>query len=433
MPASPSEGEGEVHVTRRIGVGLVGYSFMGRAHSAAWRNVAAAFELGLVPDLVVLCGRDRAAATAAATRLGWSAVETDWRRVVDRDDVGIVDICTPGASHAEIAIAALRAGKHVLCEKPLARSLAEAEEMAAEAVRAHDRFGTLAMVGFNYRRLPAVELARRLVASGRIGELRHVRACYLQDWLVDADVPLSWRLVRSEAGSGSLGDIAAHAIDLAQHVSGAVVTAVSAATTTFVATRPLAAGTTGLASRATTAAGGEVSRGEVSVDDAALFLARLSGGAVGTFEATRYATGHKNALRVELNGSLGSLAFDLERLNELELYEQGNNKDPTSGWRRILVTEPEHPYLAGWWPPGHVLGWEHSFVHEAADLLAAIEGGGEIHPSFADGLDVQRVLDAVERSASSTSFVATGLVPEPLSKTRPEARSDAQLAKKEEP
>ncbi len=422
-------GWGEALVTRSIGVGLVGYSFMGRAHSAAWRNVAAAFGSEITPELVVLCGRDRAAATAAAARLGWSAVETDWRRVVERDDVGIVDICTPGASHAEIAIAALRAGKHVLCEKPLARDLAEAEDMAAEAARAHERTGVVAMVGFNYRRLPAVELARRLVASGRLGDLRHVRAAYLQDWLVDADVPLSWRLVRDEAGSGSLGDLAAHAIDLVEHVSGARLAAVSALLTTFVATRPAVAGAEGLTSKATGGA-----RGEVSVDDASLFLARLSGGAVGTFEATRYATGHKNALRVELNGSLGSLAFDLERLNELEIYEQGRDEDASAGWRRVLVTEPEHPYLEAWWPPGHVLGWEHSFVHEVHDLLAAIEGGGEIHPSFADGLAVQRVLDAVERSAASGAWVETGLG----HRLRPPADpglavTPARSAQKEEP
>lgn len=397
-------------MARRIGVGLVGYSFMGRAHSAAWRNVVAAFDPAVVPELTVVCGRDPAGVAAAASRLGWSESTTDWRRVVERDDVGIVDVCTPGAAHAEIAIAALRAGKHVLCEKPLARSLAEAEEMAGEAARAHDRFGTHAMVGFNYRRIPAVELARRLVASGHIGELRHVRACYLQDWLVDPDAPLSWRLVRSEAGSGALGDIASHAIDLLQHLSGSVVTAVSALTTTFVSTRPVSSGVAGLASRPSRELG--ANRGPVSVDDAALCLVRLGGAAVGTVEASRFATGHKNALRVELNGSRASIAFDLERLNELEVYEVGT--DPTVGWRRILVTEPEHPYLAGWWPPGHVLGWEHSFTHEVADLLAAIGATGSaeahaVHPDFADGLAVQRVLDAIERSALSQSWVETGL------------------------
>ena len=235
--------------------------------------------------------------------------------------------------------------------------------------------------------------------------------------------------MRDEAGSGSLGDLAAHAIDLVEHVSGARLAAVSALLTTFVATRPAVAGAEGLTSKATGGA-----RGEVSVDDASLFLARLSGGAVGTFEATRYATGHKNALRVELNGSLGSLAFDLERLNELEVYEQGGDEDASAGWRRVLVTEPEHPYLEAWWPPGHVLGWEHSFVHEVHDLLAAIEGGGEIHPSFADGLAVQRVLDAVERSAASGAWVETGLG----HRLRPPADpglavTPARSAQKEEP
>ena len=377
-------------------VGMVGYAFMGAAHSQGWRTAGRVFDLPRQPVLAVLCGRDRAAARTAADRHGWAAVETDWRALIARDDVDLVDICTPGDSHAEIALAALAAGKHVLCEKPLANSAAEAETMTRAAEEAYGR-GQLAMVGFNYRRVPATALARRMVADGRLGTLRHVRVTYLQDWLVDPAFPLTWRLRKEHAGSGSLGDLGAHIVDLAQYLAGERLAGVSALTETFVRERPLPGGA-GSGLTAMPAAG----TGTVTVDDAALFTGRFASGALASFEATRYATGRKNALRIELNGERGSLSFDLERLNELWFHD-ATEPGSEAGFRRILVTEPDHPYLAAWWPPGHGLGYEHTFVHQARDLVHAIDEGRRPEPSFADGLQVQRVLAAVEESAEKNS------------------------------
>jgi predicted dehydrogenase len=366
-----------------VGVGMVGYAFMGRAHSQAWRNVSAFFDLPARPELVALAGRSYDQASAAARRMGWESVETDWRRLIQRDDVDIIDICTPGDSHAEIAIAALDAGKHVLCEKPLANTIEEAVAMTEAAGRAYPG-GARAMVGFNYRRVPAIALARRLVAEGRLGTIRHIRAQYLQDWIVDPEFPLVWRLDKEKAGSGALGDIGAHIIDAAQFVTGDRLAGVSALLETFVKERPMADASAG--------------RGEVTVDDAALFVGRMSSGALASFEATRFATGRKNALRLEINGSAGSLAFDLESMNELFFYD--NAEAPrTAGFRRILVTEPDHPYTGAWWPPGHTLGYEHTFTHEVKDFVEAIVTGGDPTPSFEDGLQVQRVLAAVARSS----------------------------------
>ncbi|MFI7042874.1 Gfo/Idh/MocA family protein [Microbispora rosea] len=377
-----------------LGVGMVGYAFMGRVHSQAWRNVASFFDLPVRPAMAALSGRSPDRTAEAAATLGWAAVETDWKRLVERDDVQIVDICTPGDSHAEIAIAALAAGKHVLCEKPLANTVAEAEAMAAAAKEAAAR-GVRSMVAFNYRRVPAVALARRFVEEGRLGEIRHVRAQYLQDWIVDPEFPLVWRLQKDKAGSGALGDIGAHIIDTAEFITGQLLTGVSAMTETFVKQRPLAEGSSGLAGE-----GGTGQMGEVTVDDAALFTGRLSGGALASFEATRFATGRKNALRIEVNGALGSLSFDFEAMNELWFYDAS---DRDAGFRRILVTEPDHPYAGAWWPPGHGLGYEHTFVHETKDFLEAIAAGVDPAPSFEDGLRVQRVLAAVEQSAAEGS------------------------------
>ncbi|MER5769388.1 Gfo/Idh/MocA family protein [Streptomyces sp. NPDC001985] len=373
-----------------LGVGLVGYAFMGAAHSQGWRTVSRVFDLPLRPVLAAIAGRDRTAVRAAAGRHGWAAAETDWRDLIARDDVQLVDICTPGDLHAEIAIAALEAGKHVLCEKPLANTVAEAEAMAAAADRARPR-GQIAMTGFNYRRVPAIAHARRLIADGRLGTLRHLRFTYLQDWLVDPGAPLTWRLVREHAGSGALGDLGAHIVDLAQHLAGEHLTGVSALTETFVRERPLPAGTPGAPGT-----------GTVTVDDAALFHGRLASGALASFEATRMASGRKNALRFEINGERGSLAFDLERLNELSFHDH-TEPAASSGFRRILVTEPDHPYLRAWWPPGHALGYEHTFTHQARDLIEAIAGRTDPAPTFADGLQVQRVLAAVEESAEKNS------------------------------
>ncbi|WP_171109494.1 MULTISPECIES: Gfo/Idh/MocA family oxidoreductase [Streptomyces] len=393
--AQPQAPEGTASEKPPLRVGMVGYAFMGAAHSQGWRTVGRVFDLPRQPVLAAICGRDETAVRAAAERHGWAAAETDWRALITRDDVDLVDICTPGDSHAEIALAALAAGKHVLCEKPLANTVEEAETMATAAESAYER-GQLAMVGFNYRRMPATALARRMVAEGRVGTLRHVRVSYLQDWLVDPQAPLTWRLRKERAGSGSLGDLGAHIVDLAQYLAGEQLAGVSALTETFVRERPLAGAVRGLGA---VSAGGT---GQVTVDDAALFTARFTSGALASFEATRYATGRKNALRIELNGERGSLAFDLERLNEL-WYHDGTEPDVRSGFRRILVTEPDHPYLDAWWPPGHGLGYEHTFVHQARDLVHAVAEGRRPDPSFADGLQVQRVLAAVEESAEKNS------------------------------
>ncbi|MEU4713598.1 Gfo/Idh/MocA family oxidoreductase [Micromonospora purpureochromogenes] len=375
-------------------VGMVGYEFMGAAHSQAWRTVNRVFELPARVRMARICGRDAGKVAAAADRLGWDAYTTDWRDLVASDDIDVVDICTPGDSHAEIALAALAAGKHVICEKPLANTVAEAREMTATAATAQAA-GVRSMCGFNYRRVPAVALMRQLVAEGRLGVLRHVRAAYLQDWIVDPQFPLVWRLQKDRAGSGALGDIGAHIIDLTQYVTGQRITGVSAVTETFVKERPLPGGSSGLAAQAD---GNGRATGAVTVDDAAVFVARLDDGALATYEASRFATGRKNALRVEINGSLGTVAFDLERLNELEFYD-ATRPTAEQGFTRILVTEAEHPYLSAWWPPGHIIGYEHSFTHQMRDFVEAVATGVDPTPSFADALQVQLVLDAVTRSA----------------------------------
>jgi predicted dehydrogenase len=384
-----------------LGVGMIGYAFMGAAHSHAWRTAPRFFDLPLHPAMRAVCGRDATRVAEAAARLGWESSETDWPSLLDRSDIGLVDICTPGDTHAEIAVAALEAGKHVLCEKPLANSVAEAQTMAEAAERAA-RSGVRAMVGFTYRRVPAIALARRLVADGRIGEVRHVRAQYLQDWISDPQAPMSWRLERERAGSGALGDIGAHIVDLTQFITGEEVASVSALLETFVKQRPIADEQSGLlGAEALNGAGGRT--GTVTVDDAAAFLARFGGGAVGVFEATRFATGRKNSIRLEINGSRGSLAFDFEDMNVLHFHDETESAE-TAGFRRILVTEPTHPYVGAWWPPGHVLGYEHGFTHQVVDLVTAIAEQRQPLPSFADGLQVQTVLDAVERSARTGTW-----------------------------
>jgi predicted dehydrogenase len=385
--------------TGALRVGMVGYAFMGAAHSQAWRTAHRFFDLPLIPELTALAGRNAEAVQRAADQMGWSSVETDWRRLIERDDIDLIDICTPGDTHAEIAIAALDAGKHVLCEKPLANTVAEAQRMTAAAGRAAEH-GVMAMCGFTYRRTPALALFRRMVAQGRLGVIRQVRAQYLQDWLSDENAPLTWRMDKEKAGSGALGDIGAHIIDAAQFVTGQHITGVSALMETFVQERPVGGDLVGLGGRGDV--GADVAKGPVTVDDAALFTARFDGGPIGIFEATRFALGRRNALRLEVNGSLGSLAFDFEDMNTLMFYD-GTDPAGEQGFRRILVTEPEHPYVDHWWPAGHGLGYEHGFTHQVVDLVTAIDSGIATHPTFADALRVQQVLGAVEASAGNGS------------------------------
>lgn len=376
-------------------IAMIGHGFMGAAHSQGWRVAPRFFDLPARPEMTVLVGRDSDRVSAAADKWGWAETSTDWKATIRRDDIDIVDIVTPGDSHVEIAIAALEAGKHVLCEKPLANSAHEAQAMADAAERAAAN-GVYAMVGFTYRRVPAATFARDMVASGAVGEIRQVRAMYLQDWLVDPAVPLAWRLQKELAGSGALGDIGAHAIDLAQFITGQTLTSVSGVVDTFVKQRPLLASKSGLSGTASS------EYGDVTVDDIALFTGRFDGGALGSFEATRMSTGRKNALRVEIAGTKGALSFDLEDLNSLQFYDATVPAD-RQGFTRILVTEPEHPYLSAWWPTGHMLGYEHGFSHQAKDFVEAIVTRTQPEPSFAAGLQVQQVLEAVEHSSQNRS------------------------------
>jgi predicted dehydrogenase len=374
-----------MNVARTVNVALIGYAFMGRAHSNAYRQVTPFFSPRLTPRMKVLCGRTRSSVEKAARQLGWEEAATDWRDVVRRPDIDIVDISTPGDSHAEIAIAAARAGKAVFCEKPLANSVRDAERMLAAAEKAR----VVHMICHNYRRAPAVMFAKHLIASGRIGEVRHFRGTYLQDWINDPKFPLVWRLDRKHAGSGALGDIGAHVVDLARFLVGEIAE-VSGDLRTFIKTRPLP--------------DKPRSRGRVTVDDAAAAVVRFSNGAMGTIEATRLAPGRKNHNRFEINGSLGSLAFDLERMNELELYVESDTTTER-GFRRILVTESDHPFVKAWWPPGHIIGYEHTFTHTVFDLLEAVADRKVPQPSFVDGVRNQRVLDAIERSARTRRWV----------------------------
>jgi predicted dehydrogenase len=374
---------------------MIGHGFMGAAHSQGWRVAPRFFDLAREPEMTVVVGRNASAVEASARKWGWLESATDWREVIARDDIDVVDIVTPGDTHAEIAIAALEAGKHVLCEKPLANTVAEAEAMTGAADRAAAR-GIRSMVGFTYRRVPAATFARDLIAAGRLGEIRQVRAEYLQDWLMDAEAPLTWRMQKDRAGSGALGDIGAHAVDLTEYMTGQKVTTVSGIIETLVTDRPLLGEGIGLSGTASS------ERGPVTVDDIALFTGRLDSGALASFEATRFRTGRKNALRVEIAGSLGAISFDLERMNELDFYD-ATLPETELGFRRILVTEHDHPYVGPWWPTGHMLGYEHGFSHQVFDFVTAIAEGSQPRPSFADGLHVQRVLDAVERSSSAGS------------------------------
>jgi predicted dehydrogenase len=365
---------------KEIRVGIVGTKFMGRAHSNAYLDVAHFFDLPARPVLRAACGRNVSDLEAFAGRFGWQTTETSWERLVERDDVDLVDICTSNVTHMPIAVAAARAGKHVFCEKPIAMNADEARRMLDAAREA----GVRHMVAFNYRRVPAIALARQLIEEGKIGEIRHFNAVYYQDWLVDPGSSIVWRHDAKEAGSGAHGDMNAHTVDLARYLAGEI-EAVSGAQEIFVKERPLADGS---------------GTGTVTADDAMYFLARFSGGALGSFMATRFATGRKNYLRLEIFGSKGALVFNLERLNELE-FTSRQDPEPERGFRTIMVTESSHPYVSAWWPPGHIIGWEHTFIHEVRDLLLAIDKGEAVVPDFYDGLRCQQVLDAVVQSSLS--------------------------------
>ena len=382
-------------MSKVLRVAMIGYGFMGKVHSHAWRSVNHFFPDAPKVEMTLICGRNKEALENARELFGWNESETDWRKVVERSDIDIIDICTAGDTHEEIAIAALKAGKHVICEKPLANNVAEALAMSTAATEAA-KSGVKSMVAFNYRRVPALAVAKQLIEGGKIGDIFHVRANYLQDWIIDPEFPLVWRLDKKTAGSGALGDIAAHIIDASYFLTGSKISRVSGQLKTFIKERPLPGTYTGLS------AGSGRGRGEVTVDDTAVFTANFDNGAIGTFEATRFAAGRKNAMSIEINGSRGSLYFNFEDMNEL-LFHDHTTPSAEAGFRKILATDADQPYVAAWWPPGHIIGYEHTFTHEIYDFVKAIADNTNPTPSFADGLYVQQVLDAVEASAANKS------------------------------
>lgn len=368
-----------------IRVAIVGTKFMGRAHSNAFTDVGHFFELPFQPVLQAACGRDEPSLKAFASRFGWRSTDTRWQRLVERDDIDLVDICTSNQTHMPIAVAAAKHGKHILCEKPLAMNAAEAKQMLDAAREA----GVIHMTGFNYRRVPAIALAKKFISEGKIGRIYHFNAVYLQDWTMDPDLGFAWRLDAAEAGSGAHGDLGAHIIDLARYLVGEF-EAVTGAQDTFIKERPRGDGS-GMA--------------QVTVDDATNFLARFTDGAMGVFSTSRFTAGRKNFLKLEIYGSEGALIFNLERLNELEVYSRADSA-LEQGYRNIMVTDPAHPYMNAWWPAGHIIGWEHTFLHEVRDLLWAIQQNQPAQPDFYDGLRCQQVLDAVVQSASEGKWVA---------------------------
>ncbi len=366
-----------------IRVGMIGTRFMGRAHSNAYIDVGYFFPSPLRPVLTAACGRDQAQLARFAGQFGYQSTETSWERLTARDDIDLVDICTSNSTHLPMALDAAKRGKHILCEKPIAMNADEARQMyeAAEAA------GVTHMVAFNYRRVPAIVLAKQLIDQGRIGTVYHFNAVYYQDWLLDPAFPYVWRNDIAEAGSGAHGDMNAHTVDLARYLVGDI-EAVNGVQEVFIKERTKSDG----------------SKGKVTADDATAFLARFVNGAQGAFLATRLATGRKNFLRFELFGSKGGLVFNLERMNELEFF---STEDPpeVQGFHTIMVTEHSHPYLSAWWPPGHIIGWEHTFIHEIYDLLVAIDGHTSVMPDFRDGWKCQQVLDAVGQSAAAGRWI----------------------------
>ncbi len=379
---------------KEIGVGLIGYKFMGKAHSHAYKDVSFFFpDIKAKPVMKVICGRDEKGVKEAKEIFGWEEYSTSYKQVVSREDIDLIDISTVGNTHCEIALAAAQNKKNILCEKPLANSLVEAKEM----VTAVEKAGVKHMVCFNYRRVPAVQLAKEIICSGELGTIYHFRGTYLQDWIVDPQFPLVWRLRKELAGSGAHGDLNAHIIDLARFLVGEIEEVVGTSKT-FIKERPLPAEETGLSAKTSK------KKGKVTVDDTTVFIAKFNNEAIGTFEATRFAIGRKNYNRFEINGSKGSLAFNFERMNELEFYSL-KDKEAYRGFRTILVTEPCHAYMKNWWPAGHIIGYEHTFVNLVYDLINCIVSNKMPSPNFIDGLKCQEVMEAVLISVNENRWV----------------------------
>ena len=376
-------------MAKTLNVGMVGYGFMARAHSNAWSNVSHFFDTGYRPLLKAVAARDTDKAGAFAEMWGYERVENDWRKLVEAKDIDVIDVCVPNDLHAEISIAAAKAGKMVTCEKPLARTAAEAMPM----IEAVEQAGVANMVWYNYRRVPAVSLVKQMVESGRLGKIFHYRAKFLQDWTISPDVPQggtgTWRLDVDAAGSGVTGDLLAHCLDTAMWINGGIAS-LTAMTETFVKQRKHAET-------------GKVQ--PVGIDDAAAVLARFANGSLGTFESTRYARGHKAAYTLEINGEKGSLSWDLHDLNRLQFFDHSTQGE-LRGWTNILVTDGDHPYLGKWWVPGLIIGYEHSFVHQVADFLEGLRSGKPTVPTFREALEANRVCDAILASGQSGQWVS---------------------------
>lgn len=383
---------------KEIKIGLIGYKFMGKAHSHAYRDVNIFFDLPVLPVMKVICGRSEKPLSIAKEKFGWEEYETDWRKLVVRDDIDMIDITTPPNAHKEIAIEAAKNGKIVFCEKPLAAKIEDAYEML-EAV---EKYKVKHAICFNYRKLPAIGLAKKLIDEGKIGKIYHIRAVYLQDWIIDPEFPLVWRLQKEVAGSGSHGDLNAHLIDMARYLVGEF-DSVIGMNETFIKERPLLKESdqleTGLEDKEKSE-----EKGIVDVDDATIFLARFKNGAVGSFEATRFAAGRKNHQRFEINGSKGSIVFNLERLNELQYYSV-DDPDYSKGFRTIIATDPSHPYAANWWPAGHIIGYGEAFINMVADIFNSIAKDENPSPNFYDGIKCQEVLNAVDKSIVEKKWV----------------------------
>lgn len=377
---------------KKLNIAIIGYKFMGKAHSNAWLQAGRFFDLPAKIVLKVACGRNETAVQEFADNWGWEEVETDWRKVVARPDIDVIDISLPQHLHYEVAMEAAKHGKHIFCEKPMCFTLEQAREMLATA----EANGIVHYLNHNYRRTPAILLAKQLLEQDKVGTIFHWRCAYQQDWIVDPNFPLTWHLQKETAHAGPHWDLNSHSVDLARFLIGEIST-VSCLTQNFIKHRPLpGAG----AATFSAGSGGSTEMGEVTVEDAALMMVQFENGAIGSFEGSRFATGRKNHLTFEIYGSKGSIRFDLERMNELEFYSREDDAD-AQGFRRIMVTEASHPYISHWWPPGHIIGYEHEFVHAVADFVSAVHSGSSITPNFEDGMKCIAVLEAGLKAAES--------------------------------
>jgi predicted dehydrogenase len=381
---------------KKVRIGMVGYKFMGKAHSNAYRNLPFYFNAEVEPVMQAIAGRNEEAVKEAAEKMGWATYETDWRRLIERDDIDLIDIVTPNNAHVEIAIAAAEAGKHILCEKPLAMTLEQSERM----LQAVKKSGAVHMICHNYRFAPAVQFAKKLIQDGRIGKIHHIRATYLQDWILDPNFPLVWRLQKEVTGSGTHGDILAHSLDLARFLVGEFKEVVGMMET-FIKERPIVETSGGLSAKADA---NQLEMGEVTVDDTSAFMARFENGAVGVFEATRLAGGNRNGNRFEINGEKGSIRWDMENMNLLQVYF-ADDESGLQGFRTINCTEELHPFAGAYWPPGHIIGYEHTFINLMVALMDGIAKGYSPVPNFEDGVKNQAVLAAVEQSANTKQWV----------------------------